>query len=396
MVILEVSKATKDGFSGHSTETTKTTSPRRTQKRIRSQGSRRRWRTADTMNSRENLDNSLELLHPFSLIHPSSKMRHFPLLDLPLVSKEHVLAMMDPYEWINFSLASRKAYSAVKTFLKNKSFLTVIISTEAEPYIVITGKHESWNFEWTQTLSMVGYKTNRTGDRKVNTLYKYSENPIESLKLDFGYMREIIAIELVYVTFDMKSFPNQNKSITNWLRFHPTCRIEITSSNEQCDDDLKYAMENLVVTDSMWLRCVDFSQDFQMELPRTPRIRIDKSSFISFEQLLKLENQSISLFRPRLSAEDINGFVRNWMSCRTHLHLKTFDIDLSNFESMNIIMDVPHEETNDSHIANSFDESFQCRCGVREGFDIKRSDGKLARVAVGQLNGGFRFYMITY
>uniref|UniRef100_A0A1I7UX68 FBA_2 domain-containing protein n=1 Tax=Caenorhabditis tropicalis TaxID=1561998 RepID=A0A1I7UX68_9PELO len=327
--------------------------------------------------------------------HNVSKMGDFPLFDLPLVANEHVLSTMNPYQWINLSLTSEESKAAVKRFLKSKPKFKINLGITGEPYIVIFGENEQWDFRWALTEARVGYETNKYGSRVFNNLYKYSENPIEAWMKEYDYIREIIGCELNSVHFQLTSFPRQNKTITDWLSSQPIRCIEIASFDTECDLDLKYVMKNINVTDSAWLSSIEYRRNFQMEIPAIPRICIDKSRFIDFDQLLRLKNQCISLRRSRLDAEEINGFLKSWMACESHFDLETFDIDIPGLEAMEVIMDLPHERTRLPDIAKTFKEKF-IRSGVEDGFDIKRSDGKVATVAIGQPWDDYRFFMATH
>uniref|UniRef100_A0A1I7TUM7 FBA_2 domain-containing protein n=1 Tax=Caenorhabditis tropicalis TaxID=1561998 RepID=A0A1I7TUM7_9PELO len=85
-------------------------------------------------------------------------------------------------------------------------------------------------------------------------------------------------------------------------------------------------------------------------------------------------------------------FLKSWMACKSHLSLESFEINVSGPEAMEVIMDLPHEETADQNVVETFKKKFN-KPQVQVGFDIKRNDGKVATVGYGNsaLVGNFGF-----
>uniref|UniRef100_A0A1I7UU04 F-box domain-containing protein n=1 Tax=Caenorhabditis tropicalis TaxID=1561998 RepID=A0A1I7UU04_9PELO len=77
-----------------------------------------------------------------------------------------------------------------------------------------------------------------------------------------------------------------------------------------------------------------------------------------------------------LTNQEINRFLKSWMSCETHLDLEAFQIDISGPDAMNEIIDLPHEKTNDPEIVKKFDSGPIWVPVDNEMFTIKRCDGK--------------------
>uniref|UniRef100_A0A1I7TH76 F-box domain-containing protein n=1 Tax=Caenorhabditis tropicalis TaxID=1561998 RepID=A0A1I7TH76_9PELO len=319
-------------------------------------------------------------------------MTTFPLFQLPSLAMEHVLYMMNPYELINISRISSRSKRVVKR-IKCKFSIFLIISNE--PCIIIFGKQKSWTFNWVSYESVSGYEEYTKFDNIYHKINKYSETPIEELLKLSDYIREVFGSQRHCVQFHLSLFPNQNKFITDWLSPYSMACIDISSDDKDNDDDLKYVVSNVNVIDSMTLEISNYKEDFQMEIPSTPYdVLINDSSFIKLEQVLRLENRRICLCLSRLTAKEINGFLKSWMSCESHFDLEAFDINISGPEAMDVIMDLLHEETADPNVVKTFRDKFY-RPEIQEGFDIKRCDGTVATVCYGRHSCGPRFFMLV-
>uniref|UniRef100_A0A1I7TUM8 F-box domain-containing protein n=1 Tax=Caenorhabditis tropicalis TaxID=1561998 RepID=A0A1I7TUM8_9PELO len=323
-------------------------------------------------------------------------MTTFPLFHLPLVAMEHVLCMMNPYELINISFTSIRSKRAVKTLSRMKREFSIVLGFQREPSISIYRRDQPWSFIWVSDESRIGYEEYPEFECVNHEIHKYSNNPIEELMELYDYIREVLRYKLYYVSFDLTLFPSHNKSIADWLRSQPMTHIEIWNSEQETDDDLKYLVNNITVIDRMALQTSHYKEGFQMEIPSTPRVLyITDASFIDFEQLLRLKNRKICLDKSCVSTQELNKFLKSWMALESHVDLEAFDMNISGPEAMEIIMDLPHVVTADKNPAETFRKKFYHR-EVKNGFDIKRCDGKVATVRYGNSSLGHRFFMLTH
>uniref|UniRef100_A0A1I7TUN4 FBA_2 domain-containing protein n=2 Tax=Caenorhabditis tropicalis TaxID=1561998 RepID=A0A1I7TUN4_9PELO len=312
-------------------------------------------------------------------------MHPFPLLHLPLVAKENVLSMMISNELIELSLTSKRVRKTVTNFSKIIPKFRVTLGVTSILYISIVLKGKNYAYTWETDGS----------DQKRKT-----ENPIELWMFAYNYIKGVLRCQLDKIHINLSSCPRDNKSITDWLlsQQETVAKAEISNSGVETDDDLKYIMSNITVTDKLMLSSSEYKENFQMEIPSiSTDLFIANSRFVDFEQLLRLKNLHITLYESRLTNQELNKFLKSWMAFESHLMLETFEINVSGPEAMEVIMDLPHEETADQNVTESFREKFPHHIDetVEIGFDIKRKDGKVATVCYGNTDDGHLFFMFT-
>uniref|UniRef100_A0A1I7TUN9 FBA_2 domain-containing protein n=1 Tax=Caenorhabditis tropicalis TaxID=1561998 RepID=A0A1I7TUN9_9PELO len=299
-------------------------------------------------------------------------MTTFPLFHLPLVAMEHVLCMMCPIDLINLSWLSFRVDRTVASFSRTKPKFRVVLSFTQKPRLLIDVGTEYAGYGWTPKELETDSET-------------YSKYPTKYLMDAYDYIKEVLKCQFQIVVFDLSSYPSQNELITDWLRSQnqSIATMEISNSGKETDDDLKYLMSKITVTDKLILATRKYKDDFQMEIPTNSyETLIENSGFIDFEQLLRLKNSCITLHQSRLTDQELNKFLKSWMACESHLMLETFEINVSGPEAMEVIMDLPHEETADPNVVESFGKKFDNPV-VENWFDIKRCDGKVATVGLG-------------
>uniref|UniRef100_A0A1I7TUP1 F-box domain-containing protein n=1 Tax=Caenorhabditis tropicalis TaxID=1561998 RepID=A0A1I7TUP1_9PELO len=307
-------------------------------------------------------------------------MTAFPLFHLPLVAMEHVLSMMNPYELINLSKTSSRTKRAVKSFSRIRPKFRIDLGICAQPDIVILGKNESWEYSWTSDQSEIGVTTYARHE-----IIKFSKNPMEELKKMYDYIKEVLRCPLENLYYALNSFPSENKSITDWLRSqHESIHfVEINCDLKGFDDDLKYLVSSLKISGVLSLMVAEYKENFRMEIPESPYcLSVNCSSFIGYEQFLKLKHSQIVFVASILTDKEINRFLKSWMSMESHLELKVFKIRVSVPEAINVIMDLPHEVTTEPSVLEMLNEQFKYTY-IECGYNIKRSDGKMATVCIG-------------
>uniref|UniRef100_A0A1I7UTY0 F-box domain-containing protein n=1 Tax=Caenorhabditis tropicalis TaxID=1561998 RepID=A0A1I7UTY0_9PELO len=324
----------------------------------------------------------------------TTTMTTFPLFHLPLVAMEHVLSMMNPYELMDLTKTSSSAKRAVKNFRRTKPKFRVTLVISTEPRIYIFGNKESWIYSWTTEAAGAQQSTFDNTFSIENYNFIFSNDPIEEFMRVYESIREVLKCRDPSVAFKLDSYPCQNKMITDWIRSQhdSIASIEVRNDGRGFFDDLKYFFNNITVTECVLLIVSGYEDDFQLEFPTSPSLYIEDARFIGYEQLLRMKNPRIFLHRHSLTDQETNGFLKSWMACESHLELEYFNINVSGPEAMEVIMDLPHEETPDSKaIKKEFSHP-----KVKNGFDIRRCDGKVATVCYGNYIDKHRFFMITH
>uniref|UniRef100_A0A1I7TUM3 FBA_2 domain-containing protein n=1 Tax=Caenorhabditis tropicalis TaxID=1561998 RepID=A0A1I7TUM3_9PELO len=262
--------------------------------------------------------------------------------------------MMIPFELINLSLTSSRTRKAVICFSKVKSRFWVALGFTRNPFIHIK-EHRRIGKTWGYSLSSDPFivSTDSIFHAKI---HKFSESPIEDCMKWYESIKEVLGCQI-----DKVCVSNLLPSITDWLRMQQESIREVSIWGGR-QEDFTYLFRNLRISEKFVLCMTSYENNFQLEIPEGPsHLFIYTSKFINYDQLLKLKARYITLDQSILTNQEINGFLKSWMSCESHLDLKSFKINISGPEAVNEIMDLPHEVG-------------------RYGYKIKRSDGKEANV----------------
>uniref|UniRef100_A0A1I7UU00 F-box domain-containing protein n=1 Tax=Caenorhabditis tropicalis TaxID=1561998 RepID=A0A1I7UU00_9PELO len=297
-------------------------------------------------------------------------MTPFPLLKLPFVAMRHVLFMMTPFELIDLSLTSSRAKRIVANV--GPRFEGELVPGKS---LSITELLEGWTYKITSDESKDGKVEHifLNGDQCL----KYSKDPIEGWKKWYKYWREVLRCEFYTVTFDL-SCPGF-RDLVDWLKGQQEVFESITiQSSEECDNDLKYVMDAFPNAVELDISVRHHKEDFKMEFPwNMSRLMIHK--FIDNEQFLRLNVENIVFGEHCLTNEDINRFVKGWMSMETHVGLKILKLRMDNRELFNgMLKGIPLEQITDVEILNKHKNLLP----GDDMFSIQRSDGKRCLVYI--------------
>uniref|UniRef100_A0A1I7UU39 F-box domain-containing protein n=1 Tax=Caenorhabditis tropicalis TaxID=1561998 RepID=A0A1I7UU39_9PELO len=324
-------------------------------------------------------------------------MTAFPLLQLPLVAMEHVLCMMNPFELIDVSLASSRARRCVKSFSRNKYKFSASFDNQG-PKISLGDHRMGWIFE--MTVNERYTCRYQHGLYNTETIIKFTKEPLKDIMKWFDYAREVLHCKINRLILDLDFPSSENRQIIDWIATQSNMMewVDLLSIYEESGDDLKYLMERIHVSGRFDLMIKKYKNDFRMEIPGKPeRLSVKNARFIDYEQLLRLKSPVIILRQSILTSQDINRFLKSWMTCETHLELKALEIGISDPDAINEIMDLPHEKTNDPKIGRAFYNYHIILQDVNEIFTMKRCDGKKqASVTTARLLHGWRLCLIVY
>uniref|UniRef100_A0A1I7TH96 F-box domain-containing protein n=1 Tax=Caenorhabditis tropicalis TaxID=1561998 RepID=A0A1I7TH96_9PELO len=301
------------------------------------------------------------------LILPMSTQDDFPLLRLPLLAREHVLRMMTPFELIDLSMTSSRVKRSVIFFSRIEPRFRVSLKFWFDPEIIIEGHREKWRYSWTSDRYWACPRTR----------YKFSDNQLVNCMNWYESMKRVIGCRIVSL-----QALRMDKLITDWLLSQQNS-IENVNILDCCLKDVKYFLETIRVTGILDLEVNFRDRDCLFELPDGPYILLIKHSafYIRYEELIRMKSPRIILRGSCLTNQDINQFLKSWMSMESHLNLEFFGINVSGPEAVNEIMNLPHEVTTDPNILTKFN-NHPFYANVTRGFKIKRSDGKIATVCV--------------
>uniref|UniRef100_A0A1I7UU06 F-box domain-containing protein n=1 Tax=Caenorhabditis tropicalis TaxID=1561998 RepID=A0A1I7UU06_9PELO len=300
-------------------------------------------------------------------------MTPFPLLKLPFVAMRHVLSMMTPFELINVSLISSRAKSIVTNFgPRFKGYLDTSL-------VITLYDNGVWRYTMTSDESKDDEVT--SSDPRIQESFKYSKDPIEEWKKWYKYIKEVLRCRFYRVVFDLNSPGPGFREILDWLK----CQQDVFDtmsirSNQECGDDLNYILGAFPNVSELTIMVSNFKEDFKIKIPNgLNQLLIPNATFIDIEQFLKLNAQTIVFIEHILTNEEINRFVRGWMSMETHVGLKTLCLQMENEERFNgMLTGIPFQQITDVEVLKACEHGLQ----GNDMFIIERCDGKRCLVYV--------------
>uniref|UniRef100_A0A1I7UU09 FBA_2 domain-containing protein n=1 Tax=Caenorhabditis tropicalis TaxID=1561998 RepID=A0A1I7UU09_9PELO len=279
---------------------------------------------------------------------------------------------MDPFELIDVSLTSSRA----KRFVANigPRFEGELVPGKS---LSITELLGGWTYKITSDESKDGEVEHifLNGDQ----CFKYSSDPIEGWKQWYKYWREVLRCEFYTVKFDL-SCPGF-RDLVDWLKGQQEdFDIMTIQSSEECDDDLKYVLRAFPNVPKLEISVSRYKKDFKIEFAeKMSQLLIGNAKFIDIEQFLRLKAQKIVFGEHCLTNEDINRFVRGWMSMETHVGLRTLMLRMENRDRFNgMLTGIPFEQITDVEILKACEH----RLPGDDMFRITRCDGKRCLVYV--------------
>uniref|UniRef100_A0A1I7UU36 F-box domain-containing protein n=1 Tax=Caenorhabditis tropicalis TaxID=1561998 RepID=A0A1I7UU36_9PELO len=288
-------------------------------------------------------------------------MTPFPLLQLPLVAMEHVLCMMSPIELIDVSLTSSRAKRCVKSFSKTKKKFSVSFSNY---WSSVSFRRDQ--MIWTYIIHIDQDDANMCANilkdlENSEIIIKVSEEPLKDIMKWYDYAREVLNCKIYCLALELDHPSSENRRIIDWIAAQTKTVewLDLSSADEESGDDVKYLMERINVS---------------------KHFNFCNAQFIDYKQLLRLKSPVIVLRDSILTSQEINRFLRSWMSCETHLDLEALQINILGPNAMNAFYDY--------HMISQVEN---------EIFTMKRCDGKKqASVTVVQFMYGWCLCLIVH
>uniref|UniRef100_A0A1I7UU16 FBA_2 domain-containing protein n=2 Tax=Caenorhabditis tropicalis TaxID=1561998 RepID=A0A1I7UU16_9PELO len=312
---------------------------------------------------------------------------------------EHVLCMMSPFELIDISLTSSRAKTVIKNFSKPQKKFSVSFST-GEPSIMLIREQMKCLYRLSESENIAGFvaflHSCLNPFEKENLIIKVSKEPLKDIMKWFDYAREVLNCEIDNASFDVPLSPSENRRTIDWIAAQNKTvkEMDIFNNFGELNDDVRNLMERIHVSGTLTLAIWKYKDNFRMEIPGKPaHLEIRNSKFVDYDQLLRLKSPVIILQESTLTSQEINRFLKSWMSSETHFELKALEINVSGPDAMNEIMDLPHEKTNDPELIEAF-KGYPHKIQIEnEMFTIKRCDGKKKATAS---RVGNRIYLIVH
>ncbi|EFP01986.1 hypothetical protein CRE_22838 [Caenorhabditis remanei] len=324
----------------------------------------------------------------------------FPLLRLPRLVLDEVFIMMRPFELINFSMASLKSKIVMKCFLRTKGNLkySIEVNTHEEPKVSIVISKAFFDQRMTserEKHKKEEYIVTRDGFT-ADRVWIYSENLISDWMKLFKTVSELFNFKRRVVFFRPDTFPDQNKSIIDFIKCQmPIINTCSVNGEKELDDDVEYFLENVDVTESVELHS-RLTNKFQAKIDRPlENISINFGDWLNYNQFIQFKSCKIALKKSIISNLELNTFLLSWMSMDSHQHLERLRIPVNDPESYNVILNLPHEVNNVDvirHGRTARNEVFR----MRGGNNIKRNDGVTGTIYFKMDGNQLMFNMIVF
>ncbi|EGT30809.1 hypothetical protein CAEBREN_11275 [Caenorhabditis brenneri] len=309
-------------------------------------------------------------------------MSALPFLLFPLLVIQEIFNEMCPLALINLSLAGKRTRNLIKMMFARNSgrYLTIDIGEGYE--ITLQEELKAWIFL---------IKENHSKKRKMEylfceTSYISSQNPLEEFENLLKNLQNVYSCKIGRVTMNMDTFPLQNQGIVNVLK----CRQEsfetfTVFSGRNADSDLKYLFDHLEISRSLTIDALRIADSFEGNLPEILKeeLHINNARFLKLDQLLKLQASRIWLQDTTLTSIEVNAFLKSWLVAESHLNLRQFEIGFrfGRLDDYDIMEGIPFDMVNGS---------------VDSEIEIKRIDGRMARITATELGGVTTFEMLIF
>ncbi|CAL2039051.1 unnamed protein product [Caenorhabditis brenneri] len=281
-------------------------------------------------------------------------MNSIPFLRLPFLVIQEVFSMMSPFDIIHFSKVSKRSKRIVKgiinTRLHNKYQTEVYICDDYG--IGFKSGERGWYYMYTSKRSHAN-RAVMEGTDHGNSLgvfqQKFTRNKLDGFKNYFNLCQDL-SVDITGLDLDMDNV--ENKMIIDFLKTKQESFewCEVCSSTER-GEEIKHLLENLKITKNL---CISpqISEDSETNLPKdVENLFFHSSKFVKLEQVLALKSKRIVLDSTKFTNEDISVLLKSWIASESNLNLEHLKIG-----------------------------GFGGRTSVPDGPDIKREDGKKARV----------------
>ncbi|CAL2043233.1 unnamed protein product [Caenorhabditis brenneri] len=308
-------------------------------------------------------------------------MSTLPFLQFPLLVIQEIFNEMCPLDLINLSLAGKRTRNLIKMVFGCNSgrYLTIDIGEGYE--ITLQEELKTWIFLIKENHS----KKRKTEYLFCETCYITLQNPLEEFSNLLENLQNIYSCKIRDVSMNMDMFPSQNQGIVNVLKSRQESfkSLEVFSEKKS-DSDLKYLFDHLKISQYLTINSSKIPDDFEGKLPESlEELNINNARFLKLDQLLRLQSSRISLQDTTLTSIEVNVFLKSWMAGESHLNLRQFEIGFrfGRLDDYDIMEGIPFDMVNGS---------------VDSEIEIKRIDGRMARITATELGGVTTFEMLIF
>ncbi|CAL2039059.1 unnamed protein product [Caenorhabditis brenneri] len=301
-------------------------------------------------------------------------MNSIPFLRFPSLVIQEVLRTMCPFELIHLSMTSKKTKQILtivsKPKFKNKFEIYAYINKDYG--VTMKNGQMTWGYRFVS----LAHRDGRNEFNNKEQIRKYTKNKLEGFKTICDCIQDVFGLKFNKFLLSMEKDHNQNRLTVDYLKIRQEIytRFELRSVSGN-DEDIKYLFDNLKFSDFLKIES-GITEDVQIDLPENvDYLWVDDAKFVNLEQLLKLKCGCIQLDEISLTERDINAFLKSWIALESNLNLVYFKIGFKFRRMDGILQDIPYEIGGSQHFQNKYIDH-----SLPSGWDIKRNDGKTARI----------------
>ncbi|KAF1750363.1 hypothetical protein GCK72_016912 [Caenorhabditis remanei] len=326
--------------------------------------------------------------------------KSFPILKLPRLALDEILIMMRPFELIQFSMTSSKSRIILKYLLRARVNLKykLEVSTDNEPKITMIGPDYTFfdcritsdklRSEKTEYIENIGGKSDR--------IWMYSENVLMDWMRLFQIVMELFNFERHNVYFCPETFPDQNKSIIDFIGSQLTsvnaCHFY---GNIVANQDVEYVLKNIKVPKYLEFTC-KLIDNFHLKLTKNlGMICISDGNWFNYNHLIQLKAYEVEISKSEITNVELNAFLIRWMQSECHQDLVHIGISVNDPETVGVIFDLPHEVIDNDVIREGRTARYKV-FRIRGGYDIKRIDGTTGTIYFSMFGDQLMFNMIVF
>ncbi|KAF1750270.1 hypothetical protein GCK72_016817 [Caenorhabditis remanei] len=177
------------------------------------------------------------------------------------------------------------------------------------------------------------------------------------------------------IIFHLDSYPLQNKAIIDFIKSRtPSIDGCDIYGKTETDEDVEYFLNNLNVTE--YVR-IDVKLSDSFRFPQDNYLEyfvVYSASWVTFDQLLHLNASRLYIHGSILTNQELNSYLLLWMTSQCHQNLKFLLIDITEPQSLDTILNLPHERINPD-VERIVRLPNNDTILLKEGIDIKRNDG---------------------
>ena len=245
-------------------------------------------------------------------------------------------------------MTSLKIKYFIKSFLRTSrhSKYKLQLYMNKEPTVSIKGSEIYFDFEVTSDKTKDGLRVYKEClyNEKFDTFWIYSEDLLDSWMKVVKTVIEIFKFIGHSVIFDVDQFPTRNKSIIDFIKSQtPSIDSCEFHGNPETDEDVEYFFQNIIVTEFVGI-LLELSDHFKFpQINFLDICTLNPANWLSFNQLLHFKGSHLCIHGSPLTNHELNQFLILWMTSQCHQNLSFLRINITDPESIDTILDLPHE-----------------------------------------------------